>query len=53
MKVTNDGENIKIEASFIEASEILNVLNKYWIVNNDEKIQKLAYQLSNPKVILK
>ncbi|WP_339227815.1 hypothetical protein NSQ77_19880 [Oceanobacillus sp. FSL K6-2867] len=51
MKEINIGsQTIKIEASYDEVAKVVQVLDKYWLNNDDETIKKLAYQLQNPKV---
>lgn len=52
MKVENVGnQTIKIEASYDEISRIVHVLDRNWMVNEDELTQKLAYELHNAKVV--
>ncbi|WP_175284948.1 hypothetical protein [Lentibacillus jeotgali] len=51
MKVENLGNNtINIQASYDEISKIVTALDKVWILNDDEALRQLAYELHNPKV---
>lgn len=50
MKVINDGKCINVVADFEEMAKIVQVLDKYWLSNDDENIKKLAYQLHNPRI---
>lgn len=54
MKVKNIGnQSINIRATYDEISKIVNVLDQYWLINNDEAIKQLAQELRNPKVVVK
>ncbi|GIN58479.1 hypothetical protein J8TS2_27980 [Lederbergia ruris] len=54
MKVKNIGnQSINIQATYDEISKIVNVLDQYWLINNDEAIKQLAQELRNPKVVVK
>lgn len=43
---------IKLECSYDEIAKIVSVLDKYWVVNDDENIKQLPDELHNPKVVV-
>ncbi|WP_373892804.1 hypothetical protein [Virgibacillus sp. CBA3643] len=46
-------DKIQIQASYDEISAIVHALDKYWLVNGDEEIKKMAYTIRNAKVVKK
>ncbi|WP_449355581.1 hypothetical protein ACUL41_06975 [Virgibacillus natechei] len=51
MKAVNQDGKIIAEFSYDEIAKITNVLNKHWLTKEDEEIQLMAYDLSNPKIV--